>query len=278
MSTPGLHNRLPICRTCGAQYDLAVFDPQHCKVCEDERQYVGWNGQEWTNLAELAETGYKSRLGAEFGEVTAIGVEPKLGIGQRALLIPGAGGNLLWDCVPYLDDDTVELVRSLGGLAAIAISHPHYYTAMVDWSRAFGDVPIYLHEGDREWVCRKGAIEFWSGRTLEVLPGRTLINTGVHFRGGTVLHWADGAAGAGALCSGDIFQVVPDRRWVSFMYSYPNLIPEHPDVVRRSVELVEPYEFDVLYGAWWDMVVTQDAKNAVRRSAERYLRHVGADG
>ena len=40
-----------------------------------------------------------------------------------------------------------------------------------------------------------------------------------------MLHWAGGADGRGALLSGDIVQVVPDRRYVSFMYSYPNLIP-----------------------------------------------------
>jgi hypothetical protein len=40
-----------------------------------------------------------------------------------------------------------------------------------------------------------------------------------------MLHVPQVADGAGALFSGDIIQVVPDRRWVSFMYSYPNLIP-----------------------------------------------------
>ena len=29
-------------------------------------------------------------------------------------------------------------MNELGGIAAIAISHPHYYTSMVEWSRAFG--------------------------------------------------------------------------------------------------------------------------------------------
>ena len=38
------------------------------------------------------------------------------------------------------------------GLRAIAISHPHYYTTIVDWSRAFGGVPVYVHADDREWV------------------------------------------------------------------------------------------------------------------------------
>jgi hypothetical protein len=77
------------------------------------------------------------------------------------------------------------------------------------------------------------------------------------------------------LCSGDIFQVVMDRQWVSFMYSYPNLIPERPSVVRRAVELMEPYGFERIYGAWWGRNVAFDGKQALLRSAERYLAYAG---
>ena len=68
-------------------------------------------------------------------------------------------------------------------------------------------------------------VEFWEGETLALGDGLTLIRCGGHFAGGTVLHWAAGAEGAGALLTGDIVQVIPDRRYVGFMYSYPNLIP-----------------------------------------------------
>ena len=52
----------------------------------------------------------------------------------------------------------------MGGIKAIAISHPHYYSSMVEWSRAFGGVPIYLHAADRQWVMRPDhAIVFWEG-------------------------------------------------------------------------------------------------------------------
>jgi hypothetical protein len=265
----------PVCRTCGVQYDAIHYNSAHCKICEDERQYVGWDGQQWTTLAEMAQAGQRNVVKQETPGVWGVGADPAFAIGQRALVIPGDGGNLLWDCVTYLDQETVDQLERLGGLAAIAISHPHYYGAMIDWSHAFGDIPVYLHAADREWVCREGNIRYWDGDTLEVLPGRTLINCGVHFAGGTVLHWADGADGRGAVCSGDILQVVMDRRHVGFMYSYPNLIPEHPDTVRRAVDLLEPLPFDVDYGAWWGRVVPADAKAALRRSADRYLRHLG---
>jgi glyoxylase-like metal-dependent hydrolase (beta-lactamase superfamily II) len=264
----------PICRTCGVQYEHG-HDLAHCPICDDERQYVPPQGQQWTTQQQLAEQGFRTVLRQELHGLWGVGTEPRFAIGQRALLVPGEGGNLLWDCVSVINEDTVESIKALGGVSAIAISHPHYYSAMVEWSEAFGGVPIYLHERDAQWAARRGEMRFWSGEEIQVLPGRTLYRAGVHFAGGTILHWPGGADGRGALCTGDIIQVVEDTRWVSFMYSYPNLIPEHPDTITRAVNLVRPLDFEVIYGAWWGKVVTADAKGAVVRSAERYLRHIG---
>ena len=90
-----------------------------------------------------------------------LGVEPSFGIGPRALLVRTAQGNVLWDCVPLLDGALVETVGAPGGLAAIAVSHPHDYAAMVDWSRAFGGVPIQLRAADRRRVMRPGPSDNW---------------------------------------------------------------------------------------------------------------------
>src|SRR5439155_9897580 len=129
-----------------------------------------------------------------------IGTEPKFGIGQRALLVRAPEGNVLWDCVSLVDDATVEAVRGLGGISALAISHPHYYSCMVEWSRAFGDAPVYLHESDRQWVVRDDdAIVFWHGETCALGDGLTIIRCGGHFDGASVLHWSAGADGRGAL-------------------------------------------------------------------------------
>lgn len=263
-----------ICTTCGTQYAETNTPPEECPICLDERQYVGLGGQGWTTLDRLRRTHWHTIRQVE-PNLIGIGVEPKFAIGQRALLVRTATGNVLWDCVPLLDDALVEIIRGIGGVSAIAISHPHYYTSMVEWARAFG-CPVYLHAADRRWVMRPDpAIEFWDGETKEIAGGLTLIRCGGHFEGGTVLHWPEGAEGRGALLSGDIIQVVPDRRWVSFMYSYPNLIPLPASTVRRIVDAVEPFDFDRIHGAWWDMAVEWDAKAAVRRSAERYVRALG---
>jgi len=110
---------LPICRTCGIQYAEPRSD---CPVCLDERQYVGWDGQQWTTLAALTAAGHRARIAAEGPGVTGVGADPAFAIGQRALLIATGAGNVLWDMITYLDDDLVAQVRALGGISAIAIS------------------------------------------------------------------------------------------------------------------------------------------------------------
>ena len=260
-----------ICTACGTQHGESGTEPSSCRICDDERQYVPPSGQSWTTLDRLRRSNRNSWRQEEPGLI-GVGMEPHFAIGQRALLVRTPHGNLLWDCVSLLDEATVELVRGLGGLAAIAISHPHYYTTMVEWSRAFGDVPIHLHAADRDWVMRPDpAVRFWEGERKQLWDGLTLVRCGGHFAGAQALHWRDGGAGKGALLSGDVLQVAPDRRFVSFMRSYPNMIPLSAPAVRRIAEAVEPFAFDRIYGAFWHSI-TPDGKEAVRRSAERYIR------
>jgi hypothetical protein len=261
-----------ICTTCGTQYAKSIESPQHCPICEDERQFVNWNGQDWTTLAQLQRS-HRNVLRAQGERITGIGSEPKFAIGQRALLVQTGQGNLLWDCVSLVDEATVEGVCALGGISAIAISHPHYYSSMVDWSERFGNAPIYLHTADRDWVMRHSPnIQFWGGDQLDLFGGLTLIRCGGHFEGGTVVHWADGEGGEGALLTGDIIQVVQDRRFVSFMRSFPNYIPLSASAVQRIINSVEPFPFKRIYGAWWDAIVSEGGNSAVRRSAARYLQ------
>ena len=263
-----------LCKTCGTQFPTGDQPPSICPICEDERQFVGFEGQQWITLADLQKD-HRNEIRSEEPGLTGIQTKPAFAIDQRALLIESPGGNVLWDCISLIDDATVAAVRRRGGLAAIAISHPHYYTTMVEWSRAFGGVPIYLHSADRQWVMRpEGCIQFWDSGRLKLHDGLSLIHCGGHFAGGTVLHWPAGANGRGALLSGDILQVVPDRRWLSFRYSSPKYIPLGPAAVRRIAAAVEPFAFDRIYGAFHPRVIQDDAKLAVQRSVERYLRAI----
>jgi hypothetical protein len=263
-----------ICVTCGVQYPPSKDPPTECPICQDERQYVGWEGQRWTTMAELAAAGHRNVLAEEEPGLVSIGTEPSVAIGQRALLVQTAAGNVLWDCISFLDEPTIAAVRDLGGLAAIAISHPHFYDSMTTWSAAFGDCPVYIHAADAEWVQYPGpGLVLWEGSTREILPGLTLINTAGHFAGATVLHWAEGADGRGALLTGDSITVVSDRRWVSFMYSYPNLIPLSDAQVRHLAAAVHPFRYERIYSLWKGRTTAADGHDAVERSAERYLAH-----
>jgi glyoxylase-like metal-dependent hydrolase (beta-lactamase superfamily II) len=264
-----------VCVQCGTQFSETPEPPSSCPICEDERQFVRHEGQEWTTLKRLA-ADHHNRLEEEAPRLVGIGTEPEFAIGQRALLLQSPGGNLLWDCISLLDDETIADVNARGGIRAVAISHPHFYSSMIEWAERF-DAQILLHASDREWVMRKSPrIQFWEGTALTLWDRLTLINCGGHFDGGTVLHWPAGANGKGALLTGDIIQVVQDRRYVSFMRSYPNLIPLSVTAMRRIVERVEPFSFEQIYGGWWGANVLSDAKAAGARSAERYLRAIAS--
>jgi len=261
-----------ICRTCGVQHAPSDGPPPSCPICEDERQYVPAQGQQWATLAELRAEGRHIEIRELEPGLTGIGADPPIGIGQRALLVQTPAGNFLWDCFGFIDDQGVAAVGARGGVHGIAFSHPHFYGACVEWSDAFGGTPIYIPRADREWVMRPDpAVTYWEG-TLAPLPGLRLVQSGGHFEGSAVLHWADGANGRGALLTGDTITLVADRRFVSFMRSYPNDIPLSAADVQRIVSSVQPYQFDRIYGGWWDRVVLSDGKGAIERSADRYIR------
>ncbi len=262
-----------LCRTCGVQYAPSESPPEQCPICEDERQYVGWNGQQWTTLAELSAEGRQNTFEELEPGLIQIATRPPIAIGQRALICQTRAGNVMWDCISLVDDESIAALRACGGLHAIAISHPHFYASMATWSAAFDDCPIYIHAADAQWVQYPTAgLRLWSGETTQVLDGVTLINTGGHFEGATALHWADGHEGRGLLLVGDSLTVVMDRRYVSFMYSYPNLIPLPAHAVRRIAASVRPFQFERMYGAWDGRTVISDGKDAVERSAARYIR------
>ena len=203
-----------------------------------------------------------------------VGIEPAVAIGQRLVVVETGEGNVIWDMIPLVDEAALDAVQARGEVRAIAISHPHYYSGLVEWSRALAhvqghSVPILLHEADREWITRPDpAIELWSGEQKELWDGLTLLRLGGHFPGGTVLHDAPRST----LLSGDIVQVIPDRSFVSFMWSYPNLVPLPAREVERIAAALEPWPFERILGAWWDRLVPRDGSEVVRRSAERYVR------
>ena len=265
-----------ICTTCGTQYAPSERAPVRCAICDEERQFVLPTGQAWTVLPRLTKT-HMPTFRDEAG-VLGISTAPAFGIGQRALLLRTSGGNVLWDCVSLISDAMVDIIKGLGGLRAIAISHPHYYTTMVEWSRAFGDIPVHIHAADRAWIMREDpCLDLWSGDTKEIVPGLTLVRVGGHFEGGVVLHWADGASGKGAVFSGDLLQVTADGKFVSFMWSYPNFIPLGARAVTTIADRMRPWRYDRIYGAFWDRVIPADAEQVMAASVARHVAILDRD-
>lgn len=265
-----------ICPTCGAQHAPAAQPPAVCVICADERQWVPPTGQRWTTAAELAASGMRSEVREVEPGLLGIGVDPQLGVGHRGLLVRTAAGNVLWDPPGFLDDAAVAAIRAAGGLRAVSASHPHMYGAIVQWSRLF-DAEIVLPLADEGWLMRPDrAVRRWSG-SEPLLPGVTLVQCGGHFPGSSVLHWADGADGAGVLCVGDTLFVTPDERRVTFAWSAPNRLPLPARAVRGIVDALEPYAYDRIHGGWWDPVLRHDAKAIVERSARRYVEVLEGD-
>ena len=265
-----------LCAHCGVQFTEANEPPARCPICENDRQYVNPAGQTWTTLQELGES-HRNVLRLLEPNLTSIKTEPSFAMGHHALLVQSPHGNVMWDCISLIDDETIEAVQSLGGITAIAISHPHFYDTMVEWSRAFGDVPVYLHAADSEWIMRPDAcIVLWDDGDFSLNDEMTLIHCGGHFPGSSVLHWSTGAGGRGVLLTGDTIAPGPEPTLVSFLYSYPNRIPLSADAVTNIARSLDSYDFVRLYGIWLEWIVTANAKAVVESSAARYVAALGA--
>jgi len=242
-----------------------------CPICDDDREPPNRNEVRWTTLADLVATDRRIRVVEHEPGLTGIGAEPAFAIGERPLLARTPSGNVLWDCMAWLDDEVERAVHERGGLSAIAISHPHFHTTMVEWADRF-DVPIWLHEDDRPWVMRPSErVRFWAGETHPLAPGATVVRLGGHFPGSTVLHWEHADDGHAVLLTGDTIMPVPAAGWATFLYSYPNVLPLPGAEVRRIRDAIAPYPFDRLYAGWFGQELIGGADRAVRESADRYL-------
>ena len=260
-----MDNQSFLCSTCSVAYTPSAKPPEYCKICEDSRQYVNPNGQSWTTLGQVVKS-HKNIIQKISPEIYAIYTTPSFAIGQRAHLLITPYGNILWDCIANLDDTTIDLINKLGGIDIIAISHPHYYSTVAEWSKTFGDVPVYIHEKDKEWLGRSDFnLILWSEEQKQLKKGITLINCGGHFDGATVLHYQD------LLMVGDVIQVCPDLKSVSVMYSYPNYIPLKKKDVLYIQQSLQDFNYSRMYGAFGHYLI-KDAKEVMHLSMERYLK------
>jgi glyoxylase-like metal-dependent hydrolase (beta-lactamase superfamily II) len=110
-------------------------------------------------------------------------------------LIQTPRGNVLWDLVAFIDTDTVSFINKLGGLDAIVISHPHFYTTHLEWARIF-QCPVYVASDDAEWLNRAddAGVRKWvrGVQDIDEVGGEVrAIQCGGHFDGSLVLWWEE---------------------------------------------------------------------------------------
>lgn len=256
-----------ICTTCGVQYEAGTTPPLHCPICEDDRQYVNPGGQGWTSLKEVAKQ-HRNIIEKISPDLYAIYTAPKFGIGQRAYLVISPGGNVLWDCITLLDPSTIDIIEKLGGIKAIVLSHPHYFSTIVEWSEAF-QADIYVHAEDAGWLGRRNdKLRLWEGDIEPLWDQIKIVRCGGHFPGACILHWP---VGDGTLLVGDTIQVSPNLTTVSFMYSYPNNIPLPKKDILAIAFAVKLLQYNVMHGAF-GLSIRENATAVMERSVQRYLQ------
>jgi len=265
------------CVTCGTLYPDSEAPPESCAICLDGRQYVPAAGQRWTTIDRLVAEGHRHALRSLEPGLVGIQTVPHFAIGQEALLVMTPEGNLLWDAVSLVDDLLIRVLRGLGGLRAIAVSHPHFYSGATILAERTG-ADVYLSASDREWLQRPSpTVTFVEEPARELFGGLTLLRLGGHFPGSQALLWPRGAKGRGVLLSSDTVSVNEGGKSVSFMWSFPNKVPLPAEEVHRIGERLDLCDFDRIYGGWPGSVIHSGAKEAVRRSVQRYIDALAGD-
>jgi hypothetical protein len=262
-----MNQNVMICAACGTQYHADEIKNGHCKICDDDRQYVPESGQAWVSPNELKRD-HAVQIMPVSDNLVSLTIVPSFAIGQRAFLVLSAGGNVLWDCIPLLDEATEAFINSRGGIRAIAISHPHYYSNAQEWAAKF-NCPVFIHKKDKEWAPEFEDLILWEGREKVFWEGIKIINIGGHFPGSCVLHVPDLPGGGTVLCSDSLY-ISRNKEHVSVMHSYPNNIPVPNPEIERIAQVLVGYEFDKMYGAFSYQQVLSGVNCLLHRSIERY--------
>lgn len=254
-----------ICKACGTQFPPHHPLPELCPICMNDRQFIPPAGQEWLDTTP----GIIKREQLD-QPIFSFQIIPKFAIGNRAIFIKTKHGNILWDCIPLLDNDTIDFIKAAGGLQAIAFSHPHFYSRMNEWAATF-DCPVYIHKKDEEWIQYKGPhIQLWEGAEMALWDGYKIINIGGHFPGSSILQEHENI-----IYLGDTFYIAPSMQHMAIMYSYPNQILLHRDNFAAIDERMKTIKFHTAYGAFDHQNLRNNAMEVFRYSMQRYRENYG---
>ena len=256
-----------ICSACGTQYNNKEIKDGHCKICDDDRQYVPETGQAWISPDELQKD-HAVQVRQVCDNLYSLTILPSFAIGQRAFLILSENGNILWDCIPLLDEETEAFITSKGGLRAIVVSHPHYYSNVGEWAETF-HCPVFIHKKDEEWAPEFQDLILWKGEEKALWDGIKIINIGGHFPGSCIMH-VPSLSPQGMVFCGDSLYISRNSKHVSVMYSYPNHIPVAWSEIERIVQMLANIQFDKMYGAFPYQQLTDNVTCLLHLSMERY--------
>jgi glyoxylase-like metal-dependent hydrolase (beta-lactamase superfamily II) len=138
---------------------------------------------------------------------------------------------MLWDLVAFIDQATIDFINQKGGIKAIVISHPHFYTTHLEWARIF-KCPVYMSADDAEWLNREdtnGVRKWIKGvQEIEEVGGEVkAIQCGGHFDGSAVLLWER------KLCIADTFMSVPvSRGFLGLMYGVLMMVSSLGSIIK----------------------------------------------
>ena len=227
------------------------------------------NGQIWIKPSDLLKN-HSVKLNRLQDNLYELFINPMFAIGQRALLVLSKHGNILWDCIPMLDEMTIEFIKAKGGLKAIAFSHPHFYSNMNDWAEYF-NCPIYIHNKDVEHNMVKGKhVTLWDGDEFPLWDEMKIMQIGGHFAGSSILH-VPFLSKEGSIICGDTLFLSPSKKHFSVVYSSPNRIPLPLAEITRIKKRFDNIPFDSFYGYIKTQNLHKDVKEILETSMAKYV-------
>lgn len=233
-----------VCTNCGF-WQKRFGRPFSCPVCEDFRHVLPAGGFEMLDLEEALRGARCTWEEVEAG-VWRYGLAEPLGISPNGYVVVRPGGNVAFEAPPLLDEGALEHIASLGGVAYASASHPHTYGALWQIAERFGP-GVAIQRGDLGWARAFGVTLPFDDR-LDLPGGLTLLHTGGHFDGHSVLH--DGANGR--LFIGDAVKLELDAAdpagrtadGISTHKAFVRRIPLTPEEARGYREVFAALEFD----------------------------------
>ncbi|SAM65050.1 uncharacterized protein UBRO_20111 [Ustilago bromivora] len=270
-------------------------------VSTDDRRYPCPTGQAYTSQRQLLpKTTFQFVPEESDDRILRLKFYPPVAIGQTAILLLTRYGAVIWDCCGFVSVELVEQVCKLsptGKVAAIFISHPHFFGTSLTWAKML-NCNVFISRLDRQWYQRgldsthphpglaarkQYIIEIQEDRSIPPqIPSVTLIRCGSHFPGSKALHWdrdaesqlCPDAKGAAVFCA-DTFMVMPDCKRFTFAYSFPNNIPLPPHDVEKIWMQMRPFQWSATFGGWSSRQILSDSRSTLLRSARYYIKMEG---